>query len=181
RYDTCRSTGTGWGHGRIPPYSGPSFVPGPSVEVHGVLMDPFKNAPLRYRFDDLSQARAHVVSVEYRALFFFRHKDLELVPGSALQMEWTFQGSEPARLLHGVALSNVRKCGAWIELQDARPLRELSIIRHERKHRRMATDLSADVVRGGSVSRGRHPSWCCAEHGSLEVPLPEAALLRAAV
>ena len=61
-------------------------------------MDPFKNAPLRYRFDDLSQARAHVVSVEDRALFFFRHKDLELVPGSALQMEWTFQGSEPARL-----------------------------------------------------------------------------------
>jgi hypothetical protein len=28
---------------------------------------------------------------------------------------------------------------------------------------------------------GRHPNWCCAEHGSLEVPLPEAALLRAAV
>ena len=71
-------------------------------------MDPFKNAPLRYRFDDLSQARAHVVSVENRALFFFRHKDLELLPGSALQMEWTFQNSEPARLLHGVALSNVR-------------------------------------------------------------------------
>ena len=42
-------------------------------------MDPFKNAPLRYRFDDLSQARAHVVDVENRALFFFRHKDLELV------------------------------------------------------------------------------------------------------
>jgi hypothetical protein len=228
-------------------------------------MDPFRNIPLRYRFDDLSQARAHVVSVENRVLFFFRHKELELVPGSPLQMEWTFHGSEPARLLHGVALSNVRKCGAWIELMDARPLRELSIIRHERKHRRMGTDLSADLVRGGTLSQGRlldisaggarvggigglmrgepvrlrlpspddptffhdlgearvawsdraemglqfipdvvsqsavqqlvsvvagawavalegrHPNWCCAEHGSLEVPRPEAALLRAAV
>src|SRR4051812_23084288 len=118
-------------------------------------MDPFRNIPLRYRFDDLSQARAHVVSVENRVLFFFRHKELELVPGSPLQMEWTFHGSEPARLLHGVALSNVRKRGAWIELMDARPLRELSIIRHERKHRRMGTDLSADLVRGGTLSQGR--------------------------
>src|SRR3954452_23943212 len=118
-------------------------------------MDPFRNIPLRYRFDDLSQARAHVVSVENRVLFFFRHKQLELVPGSPLQMEWTFHGSEPARLLHGVALSNVRKCGAWIELIDARPLRALSIIRHERRHRRMGTDLSAALVRGGTLSRGR--------------------------
>src|SRR4051812_3447595 len=228
-------------------------------------MDPSRNAPLRYRFDDLSQARAHVVSVEDRVLFFFRHRELELMPGTALQMEWTFQNSEPARLLHGIALSNVRKCGAWIELQDARALRELGPVRHERKHRRMATDLYAQLVRGGTVSaarlldisaggarvggiggfmrgepvklrlpspddasffhdlgearvawsdraemglqfipdpvsqsavqqlvsvvagawavalEGRHPNWCCAEHGSLEVPLPEAALLRAAV
>src|SRR5207237_8418220 len=118
-------------------------------------MDPFKNAPLRYRFDDLSQARAHVVSVEYRALFYFRHKDLELVPGPALQMEWTFQGSEPARLLHGVALSNVRKCGAWLALLGARPRRELSSIRHARTDGSMATGPCADVVRGGSVSQAR--------------------------
>src|SRR4051812_2725446 len=125
------------------------------VKCMASRMDPFKNAPLRYRFDDLSQARAHVVSVEDRDLFFFRHKDLELVPGSALQMEWTFRGSAPARLLHGLAPSTVRKGGPWNARQDSRPLRELAIIPHERKPRRMATDLGADVVRGGTVSQGR--------------------------
>jgi hypothetical protein len=203
-----------------------------------------------------------VVSFEGRSLFFFRHPRLELFPGSRVQMEWTFQNAEPARLLHGVAISNVDRCGAWIELRDTRPMRELRRLRAERKYRRMATEMRAQVARGsrrcharildlsaggariqgaGKAMRGdqvavtamlpgsdepidagratvvwcdrgemgvqfderdadahaqvmrlvrfvaeawataiegRHPQWCCAEHGTLEVPLPEAALLR---
>jgi PilZ domain len=227
-------------------------------------MHPHRNAPLRYRFADLPQARAHIVSVESRSLFFFRHPRLELFPGSRVQMEWTFQSAEPARLLHGIAVSNVDRCGAWVELRDTRPLRELRRLRCERRHRRMATDLQAAVLRDGqrfkarlldlsaagarvdgvgslargervglrallpdaegeidtglatvvwaergemgvqfdesdatahaavmrlvrsvadawaTATEGRHPGWCCAEHGTLEVPLPEAALLRIA-
>jgi PilZ domain len=225
-------------------------------------LHPNRNAPLRYRFEDLKMARAHVVAFEGRSLFFFRHPRLELFPGSRVQMEWTFQNAEPARLLHGVAISNVDRCGAWIELRDTRPMRELRRLRAERKYRRMATERRATVLRGsrrsharvldisaggaridgagramrgervglsavlpdteeavdvglvtiawcdrgeagvqfderdanahGQVMRlvrfvaeqwataveGRHPHWCCAEHGTLEVPLPEAALLR---
>jgi PilZ domain len=227
-------------------------------------MHSHRNAPLRYRFADLPQARAHIVAVEGRSLFFFRHPRLGLFPGSRVQMEWTFQNAEPARLLHGVAISNVDRCGAWIELRDTRPLRELRRLRCERRYRRMAADLHVAVLRAGhrykarlldlsaagaridgvgAVSRGervavrallpgveteidagiatvvwsergemgvqfddsdaqahaavmrlvravadswatategRHPTWCCAEHGTLEVPLPEAALLRIA-
>jgi PilZ domain len=225
-------------------------------------MHPHRNAPLRYRFEDLRKARNHVVAFEGRSLFFFRHPRLELFPGSRVQMEWTFQNAEQARLLHGVAISNVDRCGAWIELRDTRPMRELRRLRAERKYRRMATELRATVLRGtrrsharildlsaggarldgaGAAVRGerlairgvlpdervevdagfatvvwcdraemgvqfddhsaesraelmrlvrfvaeewataiegRHPHWCCAEHGTLEVPLPEAALLR---
>ena len=117
-------------------------------------MEPF-NAPLRYRFDHLDQARAHVVRAGEHSLFFFRHPRLSLQPGSSVQMEWTFQNAEPARMLHGVAVENVDRCGVWMELFDTRPLRELRTLHNSRRYRRMATDLPMQVERSGEIQEGR--------------------------
>ena len=113
------------------------------------------NAPLRYRFDHLEQARAHVVRSGEHSLFFFRHPRLSLLPGSSVQMEWTFQNAEPARMLHGTALENVDRCGVWMELHDTRPLRELRTIHNVRRHRRMATDRAVHIVSPARVEVGR--------------------------
>jgi len=113
------------------------------------------NAPLRYRFDHLEQARVHVVRSGEHSLFFFRHPRLSLVPGSSVQMEWTFQNAEPARMLHGTALENVDRCGVWMELHDTRPLRELRTLHNVRRHRRMATDRAVHIVSPGRVDPGR--------------------------
>lgn len=113
------------------------------------------NAPLRYRFDHLEQARAHVVRSGEHSLFFFRHPRLSLVPGSSVQMEWTFQNAEPARMLHGTALDNVDRCGVWMELHDTRPLRELRTLHNVRRHRRMATDRAVHIVSPGRIDPGR--------------------------
>jgi len=113
------------------------------------------NAPLRYRFDHLEQARVHVVRSGEHSLFFFRHPRLSLVPGSSVQMEWTFQNAEPARMLHGTALENVDRCGVWMELHDTRPLRELRTLHNVRRHRRMATDRAVHIVSPGRIDPGR--------------------------
>ncbi|HWE22819.1 MAG TPA: PilZ domain-containing protein [Myxococcales bacterium] len=117
-------------------------------------MEPF-NAPLRYRFDHLDQARAHVVRAKERSLFFFRHPRLSLPPGSSVQMEWTFQNAEPARMLHGTAVENVDRCGVWMELLDTRPLRELRELHNIRRYRRMATDFPVHIEHGGELREGR--------------------------
>ena len=112
------------------------------------------NAPLRYRFDHLDQARAHVVRAGDHSLFFFRHPRLSLEPGSSVQMEWTFQNAEPARMLHGTPLENVDRCGLWMELHDTRPLRELRSLHNVRRHRRMATDRPVQIAWSGRVEGG---------------------------
>jgi PilZ domain len=117
-------------------------------------MEPF-NAPLRYRFDHLDQARAHVVRAGEHSLFFFRHPRLTLDAGSSVQMEWTFQNAEPARMLHGTAVENVDRCGAWMELLDKRPLRELRTLHNVRRYRRMATDLPVQVEHRGQLQEAR--------------------------
>ena len=113
------------------------------------------NAPLRYRFDHLEQARTHVVRTGEHSLFFFRHPRLALEPGSSVQMEWTFQNAEPARMLHGTALENVDRCGVWMELHDTRPLRELRSLHNVRRHRRMATDRHVQIVWSERIEDGR--------------------------
>ena len=113
------------------------------------------NAPLRYRFDHLEQARAHVVRAGEHSLFFFRHPRLSLSPGSSVQMEWTFQNAEPARMLHGTAIENVDRCGVWMELHDTRPLRELRSLHNVRRHRRMATDRAIQIASSAQVEGGR--------------------------
>jgi hypothetical protein len=113
------------------------------------------NSPLRYRFDHLEQARAHVVRVGDHSLFFFRHPRLSLETGSSAQVEWTFQNAEPARMLHGTALENVDRCGVWMELHDTRPLRELRSLHNVRRHRRMATDRPVQIAWAGRVEDGR--------------------------
>src|SRR5437870_11431287 len=120
----------------------------------GNRMEPF-NAPLRYRFDHLDQARAHVVRAGHHSLFFFRHPRLSLPAGSSVQMEWTFQNAEPARMLHGTALENVDRCGVWMELHDTRPLRELRTLHNVRRHRRMATDRPVQIVWADRAHEGR--------------------------
>ena len=112
------------------------------------------SAPLRYRFDHLDQARTHVVRAGEHSLFFFRHPRLSLEPGSSVQMEWTFQNAEPARMLHGTALENVDRCGVWMELHDTRPLRELRSLHNVRRHRRMATDRPVQIAWSGRVESG---------------------------
>src|SRR5207244_3961618 len=89
-------------------------------------------------------------------LFFFRHPRLSLAPGSSVQMEWTFQNAEPARMLHGTALETVDRCGVWMELHDTRPLRELRTLHNVRRHRRMATDRQVQTAWSGRwPTRGR--------------------------
>src|SRR6266850_1470752 len=71
------------------------------------------NAPLRYRFDHLDQARAHVVRAGDHSLFFFRHPRLSLEPGSSVQMEWTVQIAWSGRVERG-RLLDVSAGGARI-------------------------------------------------------------------
>ncbi|TMB05383.1 MAG: PilZ domain-containing protein [Deltaproteobacteria bacterium] len=140
-----------------PPTLPPSFLPprsGRTFESRRSRMELF-NAPLRYRFDHLDQARAHVVRAGDHSLFFFRHPRLSLAPGSSVQMEWTFQNAEPARMLHGTALETVDRCGVWMELHDTRPLRELRTLHNVRRHRRMATDRPVQIAWSGRVESGR--------------------------
>src|SRR5438445_13466131 len=118
-----------------PPTLPPSFLPprsGRTFESRRSRMELF-NAPLRYRFDHLDQARAHVVRAGDHSLFFFRHPRLSLAPGSSVQMEWTFQNAEPERMLHGSTLETGDSCGVWMEQLDERALSDWRYLRTVRR------------------------------------------------
>ena len=81
---------------------------------------------LRYRFIDLKQARAHVHELgEGRSVFFLPDEKLRFLPDSPVSLSVQFEAGELPRLLQGRVAAAVEGSGTWIELADARPLRDL--------------------------------------------------------
>jgi hypothetical protein len=111
--------------------------------------------PLRYRFADLAQARAHVHDVHGRKLFFYRDHKLRLMPYAPVMLEWSFEDDEPERLLHGWVLENVEGSGTWLELLGTGPLRDLSPSRYTRRWPRLGCDLLVELRSLGRIDSAR--------------------------
>ena len=62
---------------------------------------------LRYRFEALQQARAHLTQAHGRALFFYRDGKLRPLTGTPVCLELGFEEDEPSRILHGIAVAQV--------------------------------------------------------------------------
>jgi len=116
---------------------------------------PLSHTKLRYRFAALAQARAHVRQVEGRALIFFADGKPAVRPPTPVYLELSFDDGEPNRLLHGVTRAAVEGRGAWLELLDTRPVRELAPTEYTRQHRRMGCDLLVELRGEGRVETGR--------------------------
>jgi PilZ domain-containing protein len=106
---------------------------------------------LRYRFDNLEQARAHVRDVEGSALFFCRDEKICFLPDAPVCLSFSFSGGEVNRLLHGHVAATAESGGTWIEVHDTRPLRILTPTEAVRRSLRMGCDAP---VTAHSASRG---------------------------
>lgn len=119
-------------------------------------MHPRPLTRLRYKSEGLAQARAHVRYVAGRTFFFFRDPRLMLAPGAPVCLEWTFASGAPHRILHGRAHETESGVGVWLELADARSLRELEPLIFTRSAHRLGTDLPVWVLRlGRAVAAAR--------------------------
>jgi hypothetical protein len=109
---------------------------------------------LRYRFENLTQAQAHVRDVEGRTLFFYRDDKLRILPYAPVCMEWNFDDPQsPSRLLHGWVVGSLEGSGTWIEMLDIRPLYELAP--QSRASPRLGCDVLVDVRGAGRIETGR--------------------------
>jgi hypothetical protein len=106
---------------------------------------------LRYRFDNLDQARAHVRDVEDVALFFCRDEQICFLPDAPVCLSFSFSGGDVNRLLHGHVAASVEGVGTWIEVHDTRPLRTLTPTEAVRRSVRMGCDAP---VTAHSATRG---------------------------
>ena len=95
---------------------------------------------LRYRFENLEQARAHVRDVEGSALFFCRDQQICFLPDAPVCLSFSFSGGEVNRLLHGHVAATADGGGTWIEVHDTRPLRALTATEAVRRSVRMGCD-----------------------------------------
>jgi hypothetical protein len=108
---------------------------------------------LIYRFDNIEQVKAHVRVTGERRFFFYRDPLLRLSAGTKVTIEWNFATGDATRLLQGTVTGFVENCGVWIELLDARPLRDLGPSPYTRRSRRMATNLEIAIEGQSSLSR----------------------------
>lgn len=108
---------------------------------------------LKYRFENLGQARAHVHDVDGRPLFFYRDEKLRLLPQAPVCLEFSFGDGAGARLLHGAAMHTLEGAGTWVALQDTRPLQART--EYTRTSRRIGSDLLAEVRAAGRIVAGR--------------------------
>jgi PilZ domain-containing protein len=95
---------------------------------------------LRYRFENLEQARAHVRDVEGSALFFCRDEQICFLPDAPVCLSFSFSGGQVDRLLHGHVAATAEGGGTWIEVHDTRPLRNLTPTEAVRRSVRMGCD-----------------------------------------
>jgi len=95
---------------------------------------------LRYRFENLEQARAHVRDVEDVALFFCRDEQICFLPDAPVCLSFSFSGGDVSRLLHGHVAATREGGGTWIEVHDTRPLRSLTPTEAVRRSVRMGCD-----------------------------------------
>jgi hypothetical protein len=106
---------------------------------------------MRYRFENLDQARAHVRDVEGGALFFCRDVQICFMPEAPVCLSFSFSGGDVNRLLHGHVAATAEGGGTWIEVHDTRPLRTLTPTEAVRRSVRMGCDAP---VTAHSTSRG---------------------------
>jgi hypothetical protein len=106
---------------------------------------------LRYRFENLEQARGHVRDVEGSALFFCRDEQICFLPEAPVCLSFSFASGEVNRLLHGHVAATADGGGTWIEVHDTRPLRALTATEAVRRSVRMGCDAP---VTAHSASHG---------------------------
>ena len=106
---------------------------------------------LRYRFENLEQARAHVRDADGSALFFCRDEQICFLPEAPVCLSFSFSGGDVNRLLHGHVAASAEGGGTWIEVHDTRPLRSLTPTEAVRRSVRMGCDAP---VTAHSGSRG---------------------------
>ena len=116
-------------------------------------MNPRAHVSLIYRFDNLEQVKAHVRLDGDRRFFFYRDPLLRLPAGTKVTIEWNIATGDATRLLQGSVQSSVEDCGVWIELLDARPLRDLGPSPYTRRSRRMATNIEIEIEGQPSMAR----------------------------
>jgi len=103
------------------------------------------NTRLRYRFDNLDQARAHIRNVDGRSLFFFGDEKIRFLPEAPVCLSFSFTGGEVTRLLHGQVASAVEGSGTWIEIHDIRPLVMLTPTEAIRRSVRLGCDAPVEA------------------------------------
>jgi hypothetical protein len=110
---------------------------------------------LRYRFHDLRQARAHVHDVRGRALFFLRDDKLRFLPETKVCLSLAFEAGDVTRLLHARVAGRVEGAGAWLQLADVRPLRDLVPTEAVRRSVRLGCDEQIEARAGQRSGSGR--------------------------
>jgi len=112
---------------------------------------------LRYRFDSVSQARAHLHIAEKRTLFFYRDGGIERRPGEPALIELAFRDSEQTRLLLGSTLETMLAEGTWLEFphQGMVSSEVESGLLSRRQHRRLGADLPVELVVDGATFAAR--------------------------
>ncbi len=109
--------------------------------------------PLRYRFSNLAQARAHLRELEGRWLFFYREEQLRLLPDAPVCLELSFDDGCASRLLHAQVEGSLQGSGTWLDVLDARPL--LSTAQYTRATPRLGCDLPVELRTEGRIDAGR--------------------------
>lgn len=113
------------------------------------------NTRLRYHFDDVRQARAHVHDVDRRALFFCRDEKLRFLPDAPVCLSFSFASGEVTRLLHGQVAQAVEGSGTWIEIFDTRPLVDLTPTEAIRRSLRLGCDAPVEARNGDRIATVR--------------------------
>jgi hypothetical protein len=110
---------------------------------------------LRYRFQNLQQARAHLHEVDGRALIFVSDEKLRFLPDAPVCLEVAFEQGEVPRLLHGRVTGTVEGEGTWLELADVAPLRDLTPTEAVRRSTRLGCDEPIEARSERHVCSGR--------------------------
>ena len=111
---------------------------------------------MRYRFDNVAQARKHLHPTGARQLLFFPDPFLDVRDGQPIQVEICFNGSEQTLTVRGIVHSvetGVMR-GAWLDLYSLRISDGMHIAstNPRRLFRRVSTELVVRVQRPGVAS-----------------------------
>lgn len=103
---------------------------------------------MRYRFDNVFQARKHLHPVEGRQLLFFPDPFLDVRDGQPVQVELCVTGSEQTVIargdVHSLETGTMR--GAWLDIRSQRTFDGILVACGNRNPRRLFRRVPADLV-----------------------------------